>query len=74
MTTQTFELWLACNEDGDYALSADGPCEAIETLKSDWGGDMSRVVKLVVSMSLPTITEVPVTVADEPAEAKAEAA
>jgi hypothetical protein len=74
MTTQTFEIFLACNEDGDYALSAEGPTEATETLRDEWGGETSRVVKLMVTMSLPTITEVPVTVADEPAEAKAEAA
>ena len=60
----TIELFLAINEDGGWIVCKD-ESDALNDLAEQEGGYAARVVKLNVSVSLPTITETDVDVADE---------
>ncbi len=46
------EIWIACNESGDWIVT-DDESEALNELGSCRGGDLARVVKLVVKMTPP---------------------
>ncbi len=68
MEKSNFEIWLAVNEDGDAAVSMDGPGEAREALVDDHGGAAIRTVKLAVTMALPEVHEVEAEVPDDAGE------
>ncbi len=74
MDKSNFSIWLAVNEDGDAAVSMDGPYEARESLVDDYGGNVTRIVKLAVTMALPQIEEAEVDVPDDAGEIETEAA
>ena len=61
----TCEVFIAMNNDGGWIITTD-ETEALEKLGEDEGlGYRARVVKLIVKMSPPTMTEVSVNVPDE---------
>jgi hypothetical protein len=66
---QNFELWLACDDEGNAAVSMDGATEAREALTEDYESAAIRVVKLNVMLALPEVSEIDVQVpgADEAA-------
>jgi hypothetical protein len=68
MTKTACEIWIAINEDGDYAVHAAGPGEATEQLSEDFGGASVRVVKITAKIAPPVITETEIDVADEAGE------
>ncbi len=70
---QNFELYLACDEEGNAAVSMDGATEAREALTEDYESAAVRVVKLNVMLALPEIAEldVHVSAADEQAMVEA---
>lgn len=64
---KTCEIFLVINEDGDYSVGEDIDV-AVERHNEDWGGNMRRVVKLVVKVAAPIVTETEVDVADDAGE------
>jgi hypothetical protein len=68
MEKSNFEVWLSVNENGDAAVSLEGPDEAREALIEEQGGAAIRTVKLAVTMALREIAEVEVEVSDEAGE------
>jgi hypothetical protein len=61
---KTIELFVAINEDSGWVVCTD-ESEALEKLAEDEGGYHARVVKLIVKMSPPIMTEAEITVPDE---------
>jgi hypothetical protein len=57
MTKTACEIWIAINEDGDYAVHAAGPSEATEQLSEDAGGACVRVIKITAKIAPPVVTE-----------------
>jgi hypothetical protein len=74
MGKSDFSIWLAVNEDGDAAVSMDGPAEARDALVDDYGGAAIRTVKLAVTMTLPEIEDAEVDVPDDAGELEVEPA
>jgi hypothetical protein len=68
MEKSNFSIWLAVNEDGDAAVSMDGPGEAREALVDEYGGAAIRAVKLAVTMALPEIHDLEAEVPDDAGE------
>jgi hypothetical protein len=68
MQKSNFSIWLSVNEDGDAAVSMDGPGEAREALVEDYGGAAIRTVKLAVTMTLPEVHDVEAEVPDDAGE------
>jgi hypothetical protein len=64
---KTCEIYLAMNEDGDWIVETD-ESDALSKLADDVGGYHGRVVKIIVKMSPPVMTEAEVTVPDEAGE------
>lgn len=60
----TIDLFLAINEDGDWAVTGE-ESDALSELAAKQGGYYAKVVKISVVMTLPKMTEVAVTVPDE---------
>jgi hypothetical protein len=60
---KTCEIFIAMNEDGDYVVCTD-ESEALEKLAEDQGG-WPRVIKVIVKMSPPVMTEATIEVSDE---------
>jgi hypothetical protein len=58
------EIFIAMNEDGDWVVVTD-ESEALSKLAEDEGGYHARVVKIIVNMAPPVMTEVEVEVANE---------
>lgn len=68
MTTKTeCTIYLAINEDGDYAVHAD-EVDAVDLLHEDHSDSMCRVVKLTVKIAPPALIEASVDVPDETGE------
>jgi hypothetical protein len=63
----TCEIFLAVNEDGDWIVAND-ESEALQKLGEDAGGYQARVVKVIVKVAPPVMTEVAIEVADEAGE------
>ena len=61
------EIWLAMNEDGDWIVTCD-EADALNELGAQQGGNIGRVVKLVVKMTPPQAQEITVTVPDTAGE------
>lgn len=74
MEKSNFAIWLAVNEDGDAAVSLENAADARDSLVDDYGGASIRTTELHVAMTLPTIPEVEIDVADEAGEIEVEAA
>jgi hypothetical protein len=64
---KTCEIFLAMNEDGDWIVT-DEESAALEKLAEDQGGYHARVIKVVIKMSPPAMTEATVDVPDEAGE------
>lgn len=65
MTNQVdVELFIAMNEDGAWIVTND-ESDALSNLAENEGGYMARVVKVVVKMTPPVMSEAAVTIADE---------
>jgi hypothetical protein len=60
-------VFIAMNEDGDFVVVTD-ESDALSTLNDDVGGYSARIVKVVVKMTPPTMTEATVDVPDEAGE------
>lgn len=69
---QHFELFLAVDEEGNAAVSMDGPAEAREALLEDFESAVIRGVKVTVAMELPEVREVDVEVPKHEEEVEAE--
>jgi hypothetical protein len=57
-------VFIAMNEDGDFVVVTD-ESDALMKLSEDVGGYCARIVKVVVKMTPPTVTETTVNVPDE---------
>jgi hypothetical protein len=68
MTKTNCEIWIAINEDGDYAVHIEGPSEAREQLIDDCGGACVRVVKITAKIAPPVIAETEIDVPNEAGE------
>jgi hypothetical protein len=72
---QNFEFWLAVDNEGNAAVSMDGPAEARTAVLDDFESEAIRVAKIAVAMELPEVPEISVEVpshaADESVEAEA---
>jgi hypothetical protein len=72
MTEQTkieCPIFLAMNEDGDWAVNEDAQ-EAANSVAENNGGAAIRTIRLIVKMAPPAITEHEVDVPDEAGETK----
>lgn len=58
------EIYVAMNEDGDWIVTSEID-EAINTLGEHAGGYQVRIVKVIVKMSPPVMTEATVEIPDE---------
>jgi hypothetical protein len=67
---ENLSIWLAVNEDGDTGVSTDGAQEARDALTEHYGAEVIRTVKIDVTISFPTVTEVSVEVPDEAGESE----
>lgn len=67
------EVFVAMNENGSFAV-ADNADDAHDLLRDDIGGDASRLVKLIVTMSPPEVITVAVVVPDDAGQVTAVAA
>lgn len=65
MTKHTVELWVAMNEDGYWVVTTE-ESDTLTELADQHGSNAARVVKLVVTMSAPEVTEVSVSVTGVP--------
>jgi hypothetical protein len=59
---QNFELWLAVDNEGNSAVSMDGPAEARTAVLEDFESEAIRMAKISVAMELPEIPEISVEV------------
>ncbi len=57
---QNFDLWLAVDNEGNSAVSMDGPAEAREAVVDEYESAAVRVVKLAVLLELPEVPEIEV--------------
>lgn len=67
MTTEptTIELHLAVNELGEFMTSYDGVNDAIMELNSNYGAEAIRTLTLRVTLDLPTVETIDITVPAE---------
>ena len=69
-TRQDFEIYVIVNDEGEYSI-AKTEADAMAEMRKDLGGTRFRNVKLTVSITLPSLHEVPVSVPHEIAAASA---
>jgi len=63
-TRQDFEIYVIVNDEGEYSI-AKTEADAMAEMRKDLGGTRFRNVKLTVSITLPSLHEVPVSVPHE---------
>jgi hypothetical protein len=58
---QDFEIYIIVNDEGEYSI-AKTEADAMAEMRKDLGGTRFRNVKLTVTITLPSLHEVPVNV------------
>lgn len=62
MTSTTLQIFIAVNQDGDYQVSTDIQDSAVGDLQHAYTCDAIRAFALNVTVDLPVIETIPVTV------------